>query len=66
MYVSEYSFDHLRQADDARFSRELEARRLARERVAEHGAPKSKGGLRQFLQHIVHPGHPAPRRLSHT
>ena len=64
MYVSEDTFVHLRQAADERQLRELEYRRIARERGADTTSTAGRG-LRQFAQRISHFGHPAPRPLSH-
>ncbi len=65
MYVSEYTFDHLRKAENERFSRELELRRIARERAADR-APNTRGGLRARIQHLLHPEYTPARRLSHS
>jgi len=65
MYVSEVTFAHLRQAADEQQLRELEYRRIARERGA--GTRSTAGrGLRQLAQRIGHLAHPAPRPLSHS
>ena len=64
MYVSEGTFIHLRQAADEQLNRELEFRRIARERDADDddGRP---GGLREFVRRFRHTEYSAPRQLSH-
>ena len=64
MYVSEDTFVHLRQAADERRLRELEYRRIARERGADTSSSAGRG-LRQLAQRIRRMGHPAPRPLTH-
>ena len=64
MYVSEDTFVHLRQAAEERQLRELEYRRIARERGGRTTSTTGRG-LRQLAQRIGHLGHPAPRPLSH-
>ena len=64
MYASEDMFPHLRQAADERQRRELEYRRIARERATD--TTSSAGhGLRELVQRFRRSLHPAPRRLSH-
>ena len=65
MYVSENTFVHLREAADERQRRELEFRRMARERAAAT-APAPRRGLRTLLLRLHVSPHPAPRRFSHT
>jgi hypothetical protein len=63
MYVSEDSFAHLRHAADERQRRELESRRIARERAA---TPSTGGrGLRELVLRLRRPAPVASRRLSH-
>jgi hypothetical protein len=64
MYVNEEVFGHLREAADQRQRRELEHRRIARERAAA-ATPTARRSLREFVQGFRHP-HGAPRRLSHS
>ena len=65
MYVSEDTFVHLRQAADERQLRELEYRRIARERGADTSSSAGRG-LRQLAQRIRRMGHSAPRPLTHA
>ena len=65
MYVSEHTFDQLRDAEDERLSRELEYRRIAHERETETPTVTG-GGLRELVQRFRHSPQPASRRLSHT
>lgn len=62
MYVSEDTFVHLRHAAEEQRLRELEYRRVARERAA-NSAPPVRGGLRRFLRR---PAHSSPRPLAHV
>jgi hypothetical protein len=64
MYVSENTFAHLRQAADERQRRELESRRVARERA---DADTSTGGrsLRELVLRFRHAAPAASPRLSH-
>jgi hypothetical protein len=64
MYVSEFTFDHLRKAEDERFTRELEFRRRARESSAERTSETWKGRW-ELIERLVHPGRVSARRLSH-
>lgn len=64
MYVSEHTFDHLRQAADEQQRRELEYRRLAYERLADT-TPTAARGLRKLVQRFRGFAHPAPRPLAH-
>jgi len=64
MYVSETTFLHLRQAEDERRSRELEYRRIAREREADTGST-TEGGFRVFLRSLRRSEYTPQRRLSH-
>ena len=65
MYVSEVTFDHLRQAADERLLRELEYRRIARERAADTAETVRRGPLR-LVQWSRRAAHPSPRPLSHA
>ena len=65
MYVSENTFIHLRQAADERRDRELEYRRIARERAAVT-KPATARGLRAFVQRFRHAEYRPQQRLSHT
>jgi len=65
MYVSEDSFHHLRQAADERQLRELEYRRMARERVADTTSTPRRG-LRAIVLRLRRSPQSAPRLLSHT
>ncbi len=65
MYVSENTFVHLREAADERQRRELEFRRMARERAAAT-APAPRRGLRSLLLRLRVAPRLAPRRFSHT
>ena len=65
MYVSEVTFVHLRQAADERQHRELEYRRIARERGAETSRPPARRGLRELVQRFRRARTRAQRRLSH-
>ena len=65
MYVSENTFIHLRQAADERRDRELEYRRIARERAAVT-KPATARGLRAFVQRFRHAEYRPQRQLSHT
>ena len=65
MYVSEDTFIHLRQAADERRDRELEYRRIAREREAVT-KPATARGLRAFVQRFRHAEYRPQRQLSHT
>ncbi len=65
MYVSENTFIHLRQAADERRDRELEYRRIARERAAVT-KPATTRGLRAFVQRFRHAEYRPQQRLSHT
>jgi hypothetical protein len=64
MYVSEFTFDHLRKAEDERFTRELEFRRRAQELSAER-TPQAAKGRWELMGRLVHPGRVSARRLSH-
>ena len=68
MYVSEDTFSHLRQAADERQRRELEYRRIARERAAKTTATTStpRRGLRAVVLRFRRSPQSAPRLLSHT
>ena len=65
MYVSEDTFIHLRRAADAQRDRELEYRRIARERAAA-SKPATARGLRAFVQRFRHAEYRPQRQLSHT
>ena len=64
MYASEDSFAHLRQAADERQRRELEFRRITRERAATPST--GRPGLRELVLRLRRPAPVASRRLSHT
>jgi hypothetical protein len=64
MYVSEDTFVHLREAADERQRRELEFRRVARERQA-GATPSTTRGLRKLVRRLRRSPRPTPRRLSH-
>lgn len=63
MYVSEDTFAHLRRAADERQRRELEFRRITRERAAT--APRGGRGLRELVARFRHPAPVVSQRLSH-
>ena len=63
MYVSENTFIHLRQAADERRDRELEYRRIARERAGVT-KPAAARGLRAFVQRFRHAQYRPQRQLS--
>ena len=44
MLISELSFPHLREAQDARLEQQLERRRVALERLGEQGARRTRRG----------------------
>jgi hypothetical protein len=69
MQISEYLFTHLYEAEEEAFTRELEWRRVARERAAEDAALSAGSGtpvartrrsmtarLRGLLRPMSHPG----------
>lgn len=65
MHVSEeHMFPHLREAAAERQRRELEYRRIARERATDT-TPTAGRGLRKLVQRFRGLAHPAPRPLSH-
>jgi hypothetical protein len=64
MYVSEDTFPHLREAAAERQRRELEYRRIARERAGDTGSTPRRGP-RELVQIFRRAAHPAPRSLSH-
>lgn len=49
MYVSEHTFSHLRQAADEQLNREVEYRRVARERAA-GSTPATQRRSHEFVQ----------------
>jgi len=65
MYISEHSFAQLRQAADERQRRELEYRRISRERAAAAGTSTGGRGLKGVLLSLRHPVSAATRRLAH-
>jgi hypothetical protein len=65
MYVSEDTFIHLRKAADEQRNRELEYRRIARER-ATATSPVQRRSLRAFVQRLLHAQYRPQRQLSHT
>ncbi|MEU1972058.1 hypothetical protein ABZ477_10405 [Microbacterium sp. NPDC019599] len=65
MYVSEDTFPHLRQAAEERLLRELEYRRVTKERVADTTPPRERG-LRLRARTLRRLVHLAPRAISHT
>ncbi|BDV31923.1 hypothetical protein [Microbacterium terricola] len=64
MYASEQLFDHLRLATEVQLLRELEHRRVARERASE-ATPPARRGLREFTHKLRELTHHAPRPLAH-
>ena len=65
MYVSEDTFIHLRQAAEEQRNRELEYRRIAKERAA-MTKPATARGLRAFVLRLRHGEYRPQRQLSHT
>lgn len=63
MYVSEDTFAHLRQAADERQRRELELRRITRERAA--ATSRGGRGLRELVLRFRRPAPVVSQRLSH-
>ncbi|RFA15586.1 hypothetical protein B7R22_06440 [Subtercola boreus] len=64
MQISEASFLHLQASEEQRFTRELELRRLARERFGDQGAPLGPSVLERMIHALgLGAGRRATRRL---